>query len=242
MWCAEPSPITRHGLSLLVSISGHPVPTSAAKKKKMKPHLFHSPHIFFLENFQICSTVSVLPFTFLSTNEAEILQEMGHELDSQFTQPPPLGVDNNLLLCSSRGAVHGCKPVMGLTVPGNKTLWLKFLLLEWFSYNRDHGHSIRPHQDSFWLTPGEKERNKHSRGAGGEEFDLCLPCKLQPCLSQPLSVGFEVKEAVAPGHRRKPTFTIIKSFTAVGTKNRPSSHHRKGRIPFCSHPSYKMEG
>ena len=65
--------------------------------------------------------------TLLSAYQAEILEEMGRQLDSG--SPNPALWDeicnvNDMVLRSSRGAVQGCGRVMGLAVSGERALWL----------------------------------------------------------------------------------------------------------------------
>lgn len=73
----------------------------------------------------VCSLNAV---TLLSAYQAEILEEMGRQLDADMPNPAlwdEICVVNDLLLRSSRGAVQGCGRVMGLAVAGERALWLK---------------------------------------------------------------------------------------------------------------------
>ncbi|KAL6461987.1 hypothetical protein MHYP_G00301320 [Metynnis hypsauchen] len=72
----------------------------------------------------VCSLNAV---TLLSAYQAEILEEMGRQLDSGLSNPvlwDEICVVNDLVLRSSRGAVQGCGRVMGLAVSGERALWL----------------------------------------------------------------------------------------------------------------------
>ena len=72
----------------------------------------------------VCSLNAV---TLLSAYQAEVLEEMGRQLDSGAPNPvlwDEICVVNDLLLRSSRGAVQGCGRVMGLAVAGERALWL----------------------------------------------------------------------------------------------------------------------
>ncbi len=72
----------------------------------------------------VCSLNAV---TLLSAYQAEILEEMGRQLDSGSPNPAlwdETCIMNDLILRSSRGAVQGCGRVMGLAVSGERALWL----------------------------------------------------------------------------------------------------------------------
>lgn len=71
----------------------------------------------------VCS----LNATLLSANEAEILEEMGCQLDTGSPNPAlwnEICVVNDLILCSFQGAMQGCGRIMGLAVAGERALWL----------------------------------------------------------------------------------------------------------------------
>ncbi|KAK0156238.1 hypothetical protein N1851_000491 [Merluccius polli] len=73
------------------------------------------------------SVCSLNAMTLLSAYQAEILEEMGRQLDSGSPNPAlwdEICVVNDLVLRSSRGAVQGCGRVMGLAVSGERALWL----------------------------------------------------------------------------------------------------------------------
>ncbi len=72
----------------------------------------------------MCSLNAV---TLLSAYQAEILEEMGRQLDSGSPIPAlwdEICIVNDLILRSSRGAVQSCGRMMGLAVSGERVLWL----------------------------------------------------------------------------------------------------------------------
>ncbi|KAI7814144.1 putative GAG protein [Triplophysa rosa] len=101
----------------------------------------------------VCSLKAV---TFLSAYQAEILEEMGRQLDSGAPNPvlwDKICVVNHLILRSPHGAVQGYGRMMGLAVSGERALWLNLLGLERRAKIGGDGCSLRPYKRVVWSSP-----------------------------------------------------------------------------------------
>ncbi|XP_041840350.1 uncharacterized protein LOC121639256 [Melanotaenia boesemani] len=150
----------------------------------------------------VCSLNAV---TLLSAYQAEILEEMGRQLDSQTPNPllwDEICVVNDLLLRSSRGAVQGCGRIMGLAVTGERALWLNLSGLSDSQKAEIMDAAYDPTKGLFGPALERMKETSTRRKQEGEAFDLCLPRKPQPRPPQPPSAGF-----AASAMRRKPSST-----------------------------------
>lgn len=195
----------------------------------------------------VCSLNAV---TLLSAYQAEILEEMGRQLDSQAPNPilwDEICVVNDLLLRSSRGAVQGCGRVMGLAVTGERALWLNLSGLSDSQKAEIMDAAYDPTKGLFGPALEKMRETSTRRKQEGEAFDLCLPRKPQPRSSQPPSAGFTAaamrgKHSSLRGHKLGPAQQTghqskaenpkpwgKQSFAAVAARNRPSSHPGEGK-------------
>lgn len=158
-----------------------------------------NPDHIFLEEAQICHTVSV-PYrntvTQLSAYQAEILEEMGRQLDSQ--NPNPLLWDgicvvNNLLLHSSKRSAQGCEHVLGLAVTPERALWLNLFCLTFSQKAKIMDAAYDPTKGLFGPAMEKMcETSTHIKHEG-ETFDLTMQDSVTPttashCLTEACSL------------------------------------------------------
>lgn len=154
----------------------------------------------------VCSLNAV---TLLAAYQAEILEEMGQQLDSGVPNPvlwDEICVVNDLLLRSSRGAVQGSGRVMGLAVAGERALWLNLSGLGEAQKTEVMDAPYDPTKGLFGPALQKMRETSTLRKQEGEAFDLCLPRKQAP---RPASrTGFAATAAAARGRRPdfKPDF------------------------------------
>ncbi|KAF0046098.1 hypothetical protein F2P81_002627 [Scophthalmus maximus] len=100
----------------------HSTATYMSKMERLTASIFQRSYKYAAQ--PVCSLNAV---TLLSAYQAEILEEMGRQLDSGSLNPAlwdEICLVNDLILRSSRGVVQGCGRVMGLSVSGERSLWL----------------------------------------------------------------------------------------------------------------------
>ncbi|KAE8280162.1 hypothetical protein D5F01_LYC22304 [Larimichthys crocea] len=151
----------------------------------------------------VCSLNAV---TLLSAYQAEILEEMGRQLDSGVPNPTlwdEICVVNDLLLCSSRGAVQGCGRVMGA---GASWAWLSLSGLGDTQKAEVMDAAYDPTKGLFGPALEKMRETSTQRKQEGEAFELCLPRKQIP--RPPPRTGFAAAAAARgrqgdarPGHR-----------------------------------------
>ena len=147
------------------------------------------------------SVCSLNAMTLLSY-QAEILEEMGRQLDSG--SPNPALWDeicnvNDLVLRSSRGAVQGCGRVMGLAVSGERALWLSLSGLSDAQKAEVMDAAYDPTKGLFGPALEKMRETSTLRKQEGEAFDLCLPRKEAPRPPQPARSGFAAAAVAARG-------------------------------------------
>ncbi|KAE8299673.1 hypothetical protein D5F01_LYC02085 [Larimichthys crocea] len=141
----------------------------------------------------VCSLNAV---TLLSAYQAEILEEMGRQLDSGVPNPTlwdEICVVNDLLLRSSRGAVQGCGCVMGLAVAGERDLWLSLSGLGDTQKTEVMDAAYDPTKGLFGPALERMRETSTQRKQEGEAFELCLPRKQIP--RPPPRTGFAAAAA-----------------------------------------------
>ncbi|KAK0152765.1 hypothetical protein N1851_005700 [Merluccius polli] len=177
------------------------------------------------------SVCSLNAMTLLSAYQAEILEEMGRQLDSGSPNPAlwdEICIVNDLVLRSSRGAVQGCGRVMGLAVSGERALWLSLSGLSDAQKAEVMDATYDPTKGLFGPALEKMRETSTLRKQEGEAFDLCLPRKQAPRPPQPARSGF----AAAAGLLEKgKAFSTIKVYLAaisachVGFGDRPAGQH-----------------
>ena len=148
------------------------------------------------------SVCSLNAMTLLSAYQAEILEEMGRQLDSGSPNPAPwdeICIVNDLVLRSSRGAVQGCGRVMGLAVSGERALWLSLSGLSDAQKAEVMAAAYEPTKGLFGPALEKMRETSTLRKQEGEAFDLCLPRKQVPRPPQPARSGFAAATAAARG-------------------------------------------
>ena len=126
------------------------------------------------------SVCSLNAMTLLSAYQAEILEEMGRQLDSGSPNPAlwdEICIVNDLFLRSSRGAVQGCGRVMGLAVSGERALWLSLSGLSDAHKAEVMDAAYDPTKGLFGPALEKMRETSTLRKQEGEAFDLCLPPK-----------------------------------------------------------------
>lgn len=189
------------------------------------------------------SVCSLNVVTLLSAYQAEILEEMGRQLDSASPNPmlwDEICVVNDLLLRSSRSAVQGSGRVMGLAVAGERSLWLNLSGLGEMQKAEVMDAPYDPTKGLFGPALEKMRETSTLRKQEDEAFNLCLPRKPAPRPPQPTQQGFSAP-AVRPrqggvkAHRPPPPTQQPNqkprgpnpgqwpkpSFAAVAAKNRP---------------------
>ncbi|KAK0148792.1 hypothetical protein N1851_010874 [Merluccius polli] len=152
------------------------------------------------------SVCSLNAMTLLSAYQAEILEEMGCQLDSGSPSPAlwdEICIVNDLVLRSSRGAVQGCGRVMGLAVSGERALWLSLSGLSDAQKAEVMDATYDPTKGLFGPALEKMRETSTLRKQEGEAFDLCLPRKQAPRPPQPARSGFAAAAVAARGARRK---------------------------------------
>ncbi|KAE8298002.1 hypothetical protein D5F01_LYC02488 [Larimichthys crocea] len=128
----------------------------------------------------VCSLNAV---TLLSAYQAEILEEIGRQLDSGVPNPTlwdEICVVNDLLLRSSRGAVQGCGRVMGLAVARERALLLSLSGLGDTQRAEVMDTAYDPTKGLFGPALEKMCETSTQRKQEGEAFELCLPRKQIP--------------------------------------------------------------
>ncbi|KAL6461986.1 hypothetical protein MHYP_G00301310 [Metynnis hypsauchen] len=128
----------------------------------------------------VCSLNAV---TLLSAYQAEILEEMGRQLDSGLPNPvlwDEICVVNDLVLRSSRGAVQGCGRVMGLAVSGERALWLNLSGLGDTQKAEVMDAAFDPTKGLFGPALEKMRETSTLRKQEDEAFNLCLPRRQVP--------------------------------------------------------------
>ena len=147
----------------------------------------------------VCSLNAV---TLLAAYQAEILEEMGQQLDSGAPNPvlwDEICIVNDLLLRSSRGAVQGSGRVMGLAVAGERALWLNLSGLGDTQKAEVMDAPYDPAKGLFGPALEKMRETSTLRKQEGEAFNLCLPRKQEP---RPTSrTGFAAAAAAARGRQ-----------------------------------------
>ncbi|GLD57017.1 uncharacterized protein AKAME5_002869500 [Lates japonicus] len=150
----------------------------------------------------------------LSAYQAEILEEMGRQLDTGSPNPAlwdEICVVNDLILCSSRGAVQGCGRVMGLAVAGERALWLNLSGLSDAQKAEVMDAAYDPTKGLFGLALQKMRETSTLRKQEGEAFDLCLPRKHVPRPSR--------DQGLALLHRDKQPITRLTSSPGQETQD-----------------------
>ena len=148
------------------------------------------------------SVCSLNAMTLLSAYQAEILEEMGRQLDSGSPNPTlwdEICIVNDLVLRSSRGAVQGCGRVMGLAVSGERALWLSLSGLSDAQKAEVMDAAYDPTKGLFGPALEKMRETSTLRKQEGEAFDLCLPRKQAPRPPQPARSSFAAAAAAARG-------------------------------------------
>lgn len=181
----------------------------------------------------------------LSAYQAEILEEMGGQLDSGSPNPAlwdEICVVNDLILRSSRGAVQGCGRVMGLAVSGERALWLNLSGLSDAQKAEVMDASYDPAKGLFGPALEKMRETSTRRKQEGEAFDLCLPRRHISRPPQVPRAGFAAAASAVRGRQgsarpqrqaagqqtsQRPRSENPKpwgkhSFAAVAARNRPS--------------------
>lgn len=189
--------------------------------------------------------------TLLSAYQAEILEDMGRQLDSGSPNPAlwdEICVVNDLILRSSRGAVQGCGRVMGLAVSGERALWLNLSGLGDAQKAEVMDAAYDPTKGLFGPALERMRETSTRRKQEGEAFNLCLPRKPNSQPQQVPRAGFAAAAAAVRGRQsgvrmqrgaggqqgahqakvenRRPWGKH--SFAAVAAKNKPS-HPGEGK-------------
>lgn len=145
---------------------------------------------------------SLNAMTLLSAYQAEILEEMGRQLDTGTPNPAlwdEICVVNDLILRSSRGAVQGSGRIMGLAVAGERALWLNLSGLSDAQKADVMDAEYDPSKGLFGPALQRMRETSALRKLEGEAFDLCLPRKQNPRPPQPQRPGFAAAAAAARG-------------------------------------------
>ncbi|KAL6467752.1 hypothetical protein MHYP_G00234290 [Metynnis hypsauchen] len=156
----------------------------------------------------VCSLNAV---TLLSAYQAEILEEMGRQLDSGSPNPvlwDEICVVNDLVLRSSRGAVQGCGRVMGLAVSGERALWLNLSGLGDTQKAEVMDAAFDPTKGLFGPALEKMRETSTLRKQEDEAFNLCLPRRQgahAPSLTQircfPAEVTSSARDTSAENYR-----------------------------------------
>ena len=199
--------------------------------------------------YAVQSVCSLNAMTLLAAYQAEILEEMGRQLDSGAPNPvlwDEICVVNDLVLRSSRGAVQGCGRVMGLAVAGERALWLNLSGLSDTQKAEVMDATYDPTKGLFGPALEKMREASTLRKQEGEAFDLCLPRKHTPRPQQGQRGGFaaaaaKAKQGAAKPHRQaagqqtsqqsrsdNPKPWGKHSFAAVAAKSR-NSHPGEGK-------------
>ncbi len=128
----------------------------------------------------------------LTAYQAELLEEMEHQLDSGSPNPAlweEICVIADLKLCTSRGAVQSCRWSMGLAVVGARSLWLGLSGLSDKEKVEFLDAPIDP-KAMFGTTVMAMCQQCDLRKKEGEAFEVCLPRK----------------PAARPDHPNRPNF------------------------------------
>lgn len=179
--------------------------------------------------------------TLLSAYHAELLVDMGQQLDSGSPNPAvweEICVTADLILRSSRGAVQGSGRSMGLAVAGERSLWLNLSSLADKEKQDIMDAQFDPSKGLFGPAIETMKRACDVRKKEGEAFNLCLPRKPAPRPQQPPRQSF-----AATARSRQPHTPYVKpevrtenpevrnprskpwgkqSFAAAAARNRPS--------------------
>lgn len=150
------------------------------------------------------SVCSLNATTLLSAYQAEILEEMGQQLDSGAPNPAlwdEICVVNDLILRSSRGAVQGCGRVMGLAVSGERALWLNLSGLSDGQKAEVMDAPYDPTKGLFGPALEKMRETSNLRKQEGEAFNLCLPRKPTPRPPQGPRSGFAAAAAAVRGRQ-----------------------------------------
>lgn len=148
---------------------------------------------------------SLNTMTLLSAYQAEILEEMGRQLDTRSSNPAlwdEICVVNDLILRSSRGAVQGqgSGRIMGLAVVGERPLWLNLSGLSYAQKVVIMDVEYDPPPKGLFGPALQKMRETSTlRKHEGEAFNLCLPRKQNSCPPQTQRSGFAAAAAAARG-------------------------------------------
>ena len=147
--------------------------------------------------------------TLLSAYHAELLVDMGQQLDSGSPNPgvwEEICVTADLILRSSRGAVQGCGRSMGLAVAGERSLWLNLSGLADREKQDIMDAQFDPSKGLFGPAIDTMKQACDVRKKEGEAFNLCLPRKPAPRPPQPPRQSF-----AATARGRQPDTRYVKS-------------------------------
>ncbi|XP_075948231.1 uncharacterized protein LOC142950206 [Anarhichas minor] len=190
------------------------------------------------------SVCSLNALTLLSAYQAEILEQMGGQLDTGAPNPTlwdEICVVNDLILRLSRGAVQGCGRVMGLAVSGERALWLNLSGLGDAQKAEVMDAAYDPAKGLFGPALEKMRETSTLRKQEGEAFDLCLPRKHIPRAPQTQRAGSAAtatatrwrqegarpyRQAAGQQTKQQPRSDNPKpwgkhSFAAVAARNRP---------------------
>ncbi|XP_075959924.1 LOW QUALITY PROTEIN: uncharacterized protein LOC142963104 [Anarhichas minor] len=190
------------------------------------------------------SVCSLNALTLLSAYQAEILEQMGGQLDTGAPNPTlwdEICVVNDLILRSSRGAVQDCGRVMGLAVSGERALWLNLSGLGDAQKAEVMDAAYDPAKGLFGPALEKMRETSTLRKQEGEAFDLCLPRRHIPRTPQTQRAGSAAtatatrwrqegarpyRQAAGQQTKQQPRSDNPKpwgkhSFAAVAARNRP---------------------
>ena len=187
--------------------------------------------------------------TLLSAYQAEILEEMGQQLDSGVPNPvlwDEICVVNDLLLRSSRGAVQGSGRVMGLAVSGERALWLDLSGLSEAQKAEVMDAPYDPTKGLFGPALQNMRETSTLRKQEGEAFDLCLPRKQAP--RPPARPGFAAAAAAARGRQpdaraaHRPAPGRNEQQPRAGNNNKPWGKQSYAAVAAKRRPPHPAEG
>lgn len=183
----------------------------------------------------VCSLNAV---TLLSAYLAEILEEMGRQLDSGAPNPvlwDEICVVNDLILRSSRGAVQGCGRVMGLAVSGERALWLNLSGLGDAQKAEVMDAPYDPSKGLFGPALEKMRETSTLRKQEDEAFNLCLPRKqaTRPP-SQPTRQGFAAAAAARGRPMNVRAVRPAHNGQQAGQRSRPDGSGPWGKHSFAA--------
>ena len=196
------------------------------------------------------SVCSLNAMTLLSAYQAEILEEMGRQLDTGAPNPAlwdEICVVNDLVLRSSRGAVQGCGRIMGLAVSGERALWLNHSSLSDSQKAEVMDATYDPTKGLFGPALEKMRETSTLRKQEGEAFDLCLPRKQVPRPSQGPRTGFAASAAAARGRQggarpQRQTAGQQANQQPQPGNQRPWGKHSFAAVAARNRPSHPGEG